>query len=90
VWTGRGIYTWANGDRYDGQFKDGKKHGTGRINFTNGEKYTGNWIEDERTGRGVFTWPNGDRYEMSCSQISHDYISRSRLTDLHTAYAINE
>jgi hypothetical protein len=27
---------------------------------------------------------------MRCSEISHDYISRDRLTDLHVAYAISE
>ncbi len=38
----------------------------------------------------VITFANGDRYEIRYSQISYDYISRGRLTDLHVAYAISE
>ena len=26
---GQGMYIWANGDKYQGAWKDGKKHGPG-------------------------------------------------------------
>ncbi|CAF4364089.1 unnamed protein product [Rotaria socialis] len=46
-----------------------KKHGKGVSHYANGNKYTGDWIDDSRTGHGAFTWASGDRYEMMCSYI---------------------
>ncbi len=71
---GHGVFTWPNGDRYEGQYKDGRMHGTGTYNYADGKKYIGDWKEDARAGRGIYTWPNGDRYEIKCSEISCDYI----------------
>ena len=30
---GRGVYTWANGDQYDGQWKEGKRSGEGTLSL---------------------------------------------------------
>lgn len=38
-----GIYTDANGDKYAGEWKDGKKHGQFNVSFRNGDKYVGKW-----------------------------------------------
>ena len=35
---GKGIYTYANGDIYEGEFKNGKKNGIGRFKWINGDK----------------------------------------------------
>ena len=40
---GRGTFTWANGDRYVGEFKDDKEHGQGTYTFPNGERWVGEW-----------------------------------------------
>jgi hypothetical protein len=37
------------------------------MNFANGDNYTGEWVEDEKTGRGTYTWSDGDRYEIRYS-----------------------
>jgi hypothetical protein len=57
------VFTWSNGDRYEGQFKGGKMHGTGILSFSNGDKYIGDWVAGKRTGRGVYIWNSGVRYE---------------------------
>uniref|UniRef100_A0A7S3YIQ0 Uncharacterized protein n=1 Tax=Heterosigma akashiwo TaxID=2829 RepID=A0A7S3YIQ0_HETAK len=38
-------------------------HGTGVKVSHLGDKYVGEYQEDQRQGYGVYTWPNGDRYE---------------------------
>jgi hypothetical protein len=41
--------------RYVGDFKDNKYHGKGKLIFSNGDFYEGDFISDKRTGRGVLS-----------------------------------
>ncbi len=68
-----------------GQYNKGKKNGKGTCLYTNGNKYKGDWVNDQKVGQGVFTWSDGDRYEikysqMRCyhllSQLQHNKIQR--------------
>ena len=36
-------YTFAKGDEYAGQFKNGKPHGYGSYTWSIGDKYVGTW-----------------------------------------------
>ncbi len=56
-----------------GQFKDSRQNGKGTYYFASGNKYSGDWINDQKSGQGIFTWTNGDRYEMIYSQMSHQH-----------------
>ena len=56
-----GTYT-ADGDKYVGEFKDGKRSGQGTYTFASGEKYVGEYKDDKRNGRGTLTFGNGDKY----------------------------
>ena len=47
-----------------GEFKDNKKHGKGKMDFANGDKYTGDWVDDVRMGNGVYIFATGDRYDQ--------------------------
>lgn len=57
-WIGK--YTYANGDVYEGQWKNGKKDGKGKdgykvigtMNYANGDKYDGQWKDDKKSGLG--------------------------------------
>jgi len=49
--------------RYEGEFKDNKKEGVGRIWWSNGDRYLGDWKHDTKDGFGVMMWENGDRYD---------------------------
>ena len=43
---GQGTYTWPNGDKYVGGWKEGKKHGQGTLFFDDGSKAVGEFRED--------------------------------------------
>jgi len=49
---GRGVWKGANGDIYDGEWKDDKAHG----------KFTSE-VRVIVLGRGVYKWANGNIYE---------------------------
>ena len=36
---GKGIYDFNNGDKYDGEYKNGKKDDKGIFYYNNGDKY---------------------------------------------------
>ncbi|EOD19021.1 hypothetical protein EMIHUDRAFT_471736, partial [Emiliania huxleyi CCMP1516] len=57
---GRGVFRFANGNVYDGEWKAGKKEGRGVFRFSNGNVYDGEWKAGEEEGRGVHRWANGD------------------------------
>jgi hypothetical protein len=57
---GYGVYEYANGDIYEGDFKDNKKDGKGTFTFANGRKYEGHWKNDERHGKAKYTCKDGD------------------------------
>ena len=50
------------GDKYVGDFKDGKKDGFGTYTWANGDEYGGQFKDDKRDGVGVYTYANGDKY----------------------------
>ena len=66
-----GIMFFDNGAKYEGQWKNDKKHGKGVFtsshyfdckNFV-GMKYEGDFKDDKFEGYGVTTYTNGDKYE---------------------------
>ena len=59
---GKGTYLFANGEKYVGDFKNGKYDGYGEITFVNGQKYVGEWKNDKQNGQGTYTWPDGQKY----------------------------
>ena len=38
---GKGITTWQDGKKYNGEYLDDKKHGYGIFEWNNGKKYEG-------------------------------------------------
>jgi hypothetical protein len=65
---GKGVKTWAWGDRYEGGFVDDRRSGKGMYTWGPGspwagERFVGDYVADERDGRGTYYWPNGDRFE---------------------------
>lgn len=55
-----GIYKYVNSDKYSGDWKDGKRHGQGKLKLANGYEYSGRWNDGTRHGQGVQYYLNGD------------------------------
>ncbi|KAJ1431852.1 radial spoke protein 10, partial [Ochromonadaceae sp. CCMP2298] len=66
---GPGVYVWmAPGTeedesltekaRYEGVYKDGLKHGVGKMVYPTGDVYEGEWFENKMQGEGTYTYKN--------------------------------
>ena len=59
-----GSFTFKNGSKYVGNFKDGKFSGRGTFAWKKGkfagEKYVGEFLKGKRSGLGSHTFANGD------------------------------
>jgi hypothetical protein len=40
---GKGVFTWADGRIYNGDYFNDKKHGYGEFTWPDGKKYCGLW-----------------------------------------------
>jgi len=58
------IYTWNDGGKYVGEYKNGQKNGHGTYTFPNGDNFEGEWKEGEQDD-GTHTWSNKYKYEGS-------------------------
>ncbi|MBR6070148.1 MAG: hypothetical protein IKP78_06125 [Ruminococcus sp.] len=60
---GKGVFSYTNGDRYEGGYNEGLKHGKGVFTWADGMCYDGEYENDMRSGKGIFRYTNGDVYE---------------------------
>ena len=85
---GAGIYIYADGVRYDGQYKDDKKEGYGQYFWTDGRKYEGWWHLGKQHGLGTYTdagkqpkfglWENGKRVKW-LDNTEVEKVARNKL-----------
>jgi hypothetical protein len=52
---GLGANFYANGDRYEGSWRNGQRNGHGTQFYANGDIYVGEWLDDMRSGIGTLT-----------------------------------
>lgn len=58
---GNGMYTFADGSRYIGQFRANRRDGIGTFTWAEDQSmYTGEWRDDMPHGRGQVLYPNGE------------------------------
>lgn len=61
---GKGMMRWNQGDKYEGDWQEGLRHGEGTyFSKANGFKYEGQYAKDKKHGKGKYTYPNGDIYQ---------------------------
>jgi len=57
---GYGTYTWPDKKQsYEGNWKNGKMHGRGKLTFENGDFFQGEFVDGVREGNGVLRINNG-------------------------------
>ncbi|XP_075421566.1 radial spoke head 10 homolog B isoform X3 [Ascaphus truei] len=71
---GNGLFYYANGAIYDGEWKDNKKHGMGKFIFKNGQIYSGEFVKDQ-----IAEYPN----------IKFDSINTPNLSGIRTESAFS-
>ena len=62
-----GTYTYADGNKFVGEHKDGKYNGQGTYFFLadnqfKGDKYVGEYKDNKVNGQGTYTFANGNKY----------------------------
>jgi hypothetical protein len=55
---------YANGDIYEGQWKEGKMDGEGKSTYTDGNVHEGQWKDGKQDGQGKITFADGNVYEV--------------------------
>jgi hypothetical protein len=59
---GQGTYTWPKGEKYIGEWRDGKRVGQGTYIKRDGTQYIGEFRDGQANRRGTYTWPDGAKY----------------------------
>ena len=63
TWTNcLGTYTFASGNKYAGQWKNGVSHGQGTFTYVSGSKHIGKYKDGYRNGDGTYTYASGNKY----------------------------
>jgi len=60
--SGYGVMAYSNGDIYEGYFREGKRHGNGRLITGTGHVFEGVWKDGEFTGWGICRFSDGSIY----------------------------
>jgi hypothetical protein len=83
---GFGVYKWSDGAFYEGNFRDGKFHGRGRIVRSDGSIYVGEFVND-RLPVGVFIQPGKFDYKGEMDRNGR-FEGRGKLTFADGGYLV--
>ena len=50
---GQGKYFYSDGGSYEGEWKNGKRHGKGLLTLSDGRKYFGKWNLGRKNDTGI-------------------------------------
>ena len=56
---GKGVFSWASGEKYEGEFVGGMPCGIGVKTFADGRRYEGRWRDNKYHGKGKFIERDG-------------------------------
>jgi radial spoke head protein 1 len=60
-----------NGDKYEGVYSNGKRHGNGVYTWKDGKKYEGGYHEHKKHGVGKFSSEEGTYHGIPSINISN-------------------
>ncbi|MDG2406537.1 MAG: hypothetical protein P8M25_16855, partial [Paracoccaceae bacterium] len=58
----QGTFTFTDGSKYAGEFRDDRPNGQGTWTYSNGNKYVGEFRDGNYYGQGTFTFADGSKY----------------------------
>ena len=75
---GEGVFTWPDGRRYEGEYRNDLKDGYGTFKWRDGREYSGRWFHGRQHGEGIFkdgdrivkgTWKNGETVSIDGKDV---------------------
>lgn len=82
---GHGVYTHHTQDdqiqqgQYDGEWKDGEKHGNGTHRYRNGDVYQGSWKKGKRDGdHGKYTYRKRNPHQETSAEYEGEWKNDKR------------
>ena len=84
VWLAKGAAAYdrdAIFSEYEGEVRDGRPNGKGRIKLKSGVVYDGTWRDGHMIGYGVLRFQNGDRYSGAVDDGAPDGFGRYASVD---------
>uniref|UniRef100_A0A7S1KNQ7 Uncharacterized protein n=1 Tax=Percolomonas cosmopolitus TaxID=63605 RepID=A0A7S1KNQ7_9EUKA len=72
---------------YSGEWKNGKKTGSGVMFYPDGSKYHGDFLENKRHGQGTITFPNNDTYTGNWKNDRKDGAGEYKFANDKSQYA---
>jgi len=74
---GRGSFSWTNGAKFEGDWKNDKENGRGKKVWMDGATFDGEWEDGKFSGKGVHTWASGSRYQGSWKKHKRNGFGRN-------------
>ncbi|XP_039640587.1 MORN repeat-containing protein 4 isoform X2 [Perca fluviatilis] len=74
----RGSFTYASGEEYHGEWKEGQRHGVGQLKFQDGTCYSGQFENGLFHGSGVLLFTDGSR---CVSQKERKFYPQSKVSN---------
>jgi eukaryotic-like serine/threonine-protein kinase len=81
---GKGTMVFNNGNRYDGEFKNGLRNGCGKFSYGEGysvKYYIGEYVNDKYHGLGKIKWKDGSEYRGNFKEDKCDGQGILQLAD---------
>ena len=51
---GKGKFSWPDGRKYEGEYRNDLKNGYGQMFWPDGKAYQGEWVDGVQSGNGMY------------------------------------